>query len=468
MNLKELFDKTTDKIKLDFLFDILEHNEKLRTEFLNYIQKELQETDNQISYEDFKNLINNSQKEYQDQLEVIDLEEPDWDNYIPPHSGYIEEWEAWQYMAEQEVEDVFNEWKDNLLDLIIEQKIEEGFAELIAIYEACLNSDVNDPYDNLGDPNEYFVDEHKKMIKYFTGRVSQSILHENTMQNSIKLFLQYCKDEYPGNESYPRYFEPVLLALAEKSGNPETILKQIDNSNFEKKRLPQLVLLLNKLCGNSDNWLKSAKAYYPADKKVAEQLLEYYLENDIDAFNRTANELFENDKYRWAKFLADKISEASDRQLFKNVFRELTIKDAKIEYYRKIKNLLSTSEKQELLEKHIYSKPFIVKILEDEKRYSDIKQLVTDNIDSWDFNKLISPILEEYSDFCFETIKNKALKTIATQRGRAAYERIAEWMKLAKLIPTHEDLTRELIMKLYYNKPNLPALKDEFRIAGLV
>lgn len=123
MNFKEIFDKATDKTKLDFLFAILEHNEKLRTEFLNYIQKKLQETDNQISYEDFKNLINNSQKEYQDQLEVIDLEEPDWDNYIPPHSGYIEEWEAWQYMAEQEVENIFNEWKENLLDLIIEQKI---------------------------------------------------------------------------------------------------------------------------------------------------------------------------------------------------------------------------------------------------------------------------------------------------------------------------------------------------------
>lgn len=467
MSFKEIFDKATDKTKLDFLFAILEHNEKLSTEFLNYIQKKLQETDNQISYEDFKNLINNSQKEYQDQLEVIDLEEPDWDNYIPPHSGYMEEWEAWQYMAEQEVDNVFNEWKDNLLDLIIEQKIEEGFAELIAIYKACLNSDVDDPYDNLGDPNEYFVDEHKKMIKYFTGRVSQSILHENTIQNSIKLFLQYCKDEYPGNENYPRYFEPVLLALAEKSGNPETILNQIENSEVKKKFLPQLVLLLNKLCGNSDDWLKSAEAYYLADNKVAEELLEYYLKNDIDAFNRTANELFEKDKYRWAKFLADKVSEISDRQLFKNVFRELTIKETKIEYYRKIKNILNEDEKEQLINT-VYNKPFKVQIFEEEKQYDKIKRIVEKNTDSWDFTELIKPILEEYPDFCFETIKNKALKTIATQRGRTAYEKIAEWLKLAKLIPAHEDLTRELIMKLYYNKPNLPALKDEFRIAGLV
>jgi len=467
MNFKEIFDKATYKTKLDFLFAILEHNEKLRTEFLNYIQKELQETDNQISYEDFKNLINNSQKEYQDQLEVIDLEEPDWDNYTPPHSGYIEEWEALQYMAEQEVENIFDGWKDYLLDLIIEQKIEEGFAELIAIYEACLNSDVNDPYDNLGDPNEYFVDEHKKMIKYFTGRVSQSILHENTMQNSIKLFLQYCKDECPENENYPRYFEPVLLALAEKSGNPETILKQIDNSNIEKKRLPQLVLLLNKLCGNPGNWLKSAEAYYLVDNNVAKKLLQYYLENDIDAFNITANELFEKDKYRWAKFLADKISEASGRQLFKNVFSELTIKDAKIEYYRRIKNILNENEKEQLINT-VYNKPFKVEIFEEEKQYDKIKQIVEKNTDSWDFPKLIKPILNVYPDFCFETIQKKALKTIENERGRFIYSVIAEWLNLSKLIRGKETETKEIIMKLYNHKPVLRALRDEFKKAGVI
>ena len=467
MNLKEIFDKATEKTKLDFLFDILENNEKLRTEFLNYIQKKLQEPDNQISYEDFKNLINNAQKEYQDQLEVIDLEEPDWDNYSPPHSGYIEEWEACQYMAEQEVDDVFNEWKDYLLDLIIEQKIEEGFTELIAIYKACLNSNVNDPYDNLGNPNEFFVDEHKKMIAYFTGRISQSILHENTIQNSIKLFLQYCEDEYPKNESYPRYFEPVLLALAEKSGNPETILKQIDNSNIEKKSLPQLVLLLNKLCGNSGDWLKNAKAYYLVDNKVAEKLLGYYLENDIDAFNRTANELFEKDKYRWAIFLADKINEPSDRHLFKNVFSELTIKETKIEYYRKIKNILNKDEKEQLINT-VHNNLFKVEIFEEEKQYDKIIRIVENNTDSWNFTKLIKPILNIYPDFCFETIQNKALETIENERGRFVYARIAEWLNLSGLIKGKEIETKEIIMKLYNHKPVLRALRDEFKKAGVV
>lgn len=466
MNFKEIFDKATDKTKLDFLFTILEHNEELKDEFTNYVETQ-GKSDKTPVYEMFVSVIEKYEQECREELEIIDVENPDWDSYTPSHSGYIEEWEQYQEATEQEIEAIYRFWQNSLINTIIGQKIETGLAMLIGAYKASLNSEINDTIESLGDPNEFLVEQHEELMKYYIEKIKQAAINEHSIFSSFRLFLEYCEKKYPGNESYPRYFEPVLLALAEKSGNPETILNQIDNSEVKKKFLPQLILMLNKNAGNTNEWLQSAKAYYLADNKVAEQLLEYYLENDIDAFNRTANELFEKDKYRWAKFLADKVSEISDRELFKNVFRELTIKNAKIEYYRKIKNILNEDEKKQLINV-VYNKPFKVQIFEEEKQYDKIKQIVEKNTDSWDFTELIKPILEEYPDFCFETIKNKALKTIATQRGRTAYEKIAEWLKLAKLIPAHEDLTRELIMKLYYNKPNLPALKDEFRIAGLV
>ncbi len=466
MNFKEIFDKATDKTKLDFLFAILEHNEKLKDEFINYVETQ-GKSDKTPAYGMFVSAIKNYEQECREELEIIDVENPDWDSYTPSHSGYIEEWEQYQEATEQEIEAIYRFWQNSLIDTIIGQRIETGLAMLIGAYEASLNSEINDTIESLGDPNEFLVKQHKELMKYYIEKIEQAAINEHSIFSSFRLFLEYCEKKYPGNESYPRYFEPVLLALAEKSGNPETILQQIENSEVKKKFLPQLVLLLNKLCGNSGDWLKSAKAYYLADNKVAEELLEYYLENDIDAFNRTANELFEKDKYRWAKFLADKVSETSDKELFKNVFRELTIKNAKIEYYRKIKNILNEDEKEQLINT-VYSKPFKVQIFEEEKQYDKIKQIVEKNTDSWDFTELIKPILNVYPDFCFITIQNKALKTIENERGRNVYARIAEWLKLAKLIQSYEDRARELIMKLYNNKPNLPALKDEFRIAGLV
>lgn len=466
MNFKELFDKTTDKTKLDFLFAILEHNEQLKDEFTNCVET-LEKSDKTPAYEMFISVVKKYEQECREELETIDVENPDWDSYTPSHSGYIEDWEQYQEATEQEIGAIYRFWQNSLIDTIIGQNIETGLAMLIGAYEASLNSEINDTIESLGDPNEFLVEQHEELMKYYIEKIKQAAINEHSIFSSFRLFLEYCEKEYPGNESYPRYFEPVLLALAEKSGNPETILKQIENSNIKKKNLPQLILLLNKLCGNSGDWLKSAKAYYQADNKVAEELLEYYLENDIDAFNTTANKLFEKDKYRWAKFLSDEISETSDRQLFKNVFRELTIKDAKIEYYRKIKNILNEDEKEQLINA-VYYEPFKVQIFEEEKQYDKIKQIVEKNTGSWDFTELIKPILNIYPDFCFEIIQNKALKTIENERGRFAYARIAEWLNLSRLIKGKETETKEIIMNLYNHKPVLRALRDEFKQAGVV
>ena len=52
---------------------------------------------------------------------------------------------------------------------------------------------------------------------------------------------------------------------------------------------------------------------------------------------------------------------------------------------------------------------------------------------------------------------------IEKQRGRDAYSTIASWLTQAKKIVKFESQTRDLIKNLYNHKPNLPALKDEFK-----
>ena len=57
MNFKEIFDKTTDKTKLDFLFAILEHNKKLKDEFTNYVETH-GKSDKTPAYETFFSVKN--------------------------------------------------------------------------------------------------------------------------------------------------------------------------------------------------------------------------------------------------------------------------------------------------------------------------------------------------------------------------------------------------------------------------
>jgi hypothetical protein len=95
--------------------------------------------------------------------------------------------------------------------------------------------------------------------------------------------------------------------------------------------------------------------------------------------------------------------------------------------------------------------------------------LVTDHHSTnHDYEKIIRPILQEFPEFCFENIKNRATQTIENERGRHIYQRIASWLKLLQQIPGFKNEKIQLIMQLYNHKPNLPALKDEMRKAGLV
>ncbi|NOZ46374.1 MAG: transcription antitermination protein NusB, partial [Chlorobi bacterium] len=198
------------------------------------------------------------------------------------------------------------------------------------------------------------------------------------------------------------------------------------------------------------------------------QLLDYYFENDKNQFIITANELFDKNKTLWSKFLQDKIHVEFDKTLFVKVFYQLTIQENKIEHYHKIKNYLTSAEFNKLLNDVNWQKAFVVKILEVEKKYEEIKYLVEQYSDSWELNELIEPILNIYPEFCFNKIKQKAKEELDNGRGRDLYRIIATWLKQALKINGLETQTHELINQLYNHKPNLPALKDEFRMEGLV
>lgn len=172
MNFKEIFDKTTDRTKLNFLFAILEHNKKLKNEFTNYVKTQ-GESDKTPVYEMFISVIEKHEQECRNELEIIDVENPDWDNYTPSHSGYIEEWEQYQEAGEQEIEAIFRFWQNSLIDTIIGQNIETGLAILIGAYEASLNSEIDDPIDSLGDPNGFLVEQHEELMKYYIEKIKQ-------------------------------------------------------------------------------------------------------------------------------------------------------------------------------------------------------------------------------------------------------------------------------------------------------
>jgi hypothetical protein len=80
---------------------------------------------------------------------------------------------------------------------------------------------------------------------------------------------------------------------------------------------------------------------------------------------------------------------------------------------------------------------------------------------------MILQIIPVYLRDCFEILENKISQSLASERGRNSYKRILEWMELLRKIPGESEKTNGIILNAYHHKPNLPALKDEMRKAGL-
>ena len=467
MDFEDIYSKVPDSLKLKFLDAIIAHNNKLREEFVAFARSRNDETSG-LSYNNFQKIIEATQTDYQERFEAVDLENPDWKNYHSQYSGYMKEWEACQEASEQEIKAIFDKFCADAINKIIEQRPAELTAMLIGLYEATQDAEITDEIGTFENVNEYLLLEHTDTMNTLIEKLRLSAISENAIQTVYELFFSYCDSEYSGNLDFANYFEHLLIVLTEKSDNAAGLLAVVDRSTIKREALPELILLLNKKTGNTKEWLQSARQFYRNSEPVAQQLLEYYFETDKDAFLKTAEELFATDNGLWAEFLQQYVSPELDRDLFVEVFRELTIRLNKIEYYQKIREYLSEDDLNCLVGEMKWNKVFIVKIFDLEKRYDDIKTLVEKHSDNGNYIEIITPILTVYPEFCFRHIKNKIITTIQNQRGRHVYEYIASWFKLTEKISGFENEKCELIQQLYNYKPSLPALKDEMRKAGLM
>ncbi len=467
MDFNKLYADTPDRVKLNFLGAIIQHNEKLQKEFMAFAKAATGETAG-LTYDAFANAIKTTRNLYKSRFESVDTENPDWDHYTPSHSGYIEEWEQYQEAAEQEFQEIFQGFHSEVMDLIIAQQTEELLAMLTGLYEAALDADVPDEVGSFESVNEFLLSEHKELTTAISEKLQLAAFANRKVAGAFELFFRFCSDKYPNDPHFAKVFEPVLLALAGKTENTAHLLEIMTKAGIELSVLPELTLLLHKSSGNYQAWLKAALQMYLDSEAVARELLQHYYETDKAAFVETAHTLFPANANAWAAFLEPYASPQLDKPLFVKVFSTLTIAKKDIRHYQKVKPYLDEAARIHIISKLAWEKVFLVKLLAEDGRYADIKALVEKETERWNFAELIAPILAIYPVFCFAKIKAMVENTLAGKRGRSNYERIATWLVLAKQIPGHEADAMYLIKTTYNHKPNLPALRDEMRRAGVV
>lgn len=458
---KRILDVLPTEDKVLFLEELLKKNETVRSQFISQFKRESL-NDPALSKASLLSLYAEEKANLLNELEGLDFVDFDWENYIPPHSGYIPDYEACEYMANDMVTEVLIEPREKILAYVREGNVAEGAMLLAAVYQACTEAYYKENY--------VFEDTEGEFLGLFQPTYEEMLLEIRSViinNHQIVVFFDALFTQYSGFGEDLKYFEPLLKSLLQNEKIAREVEELLKKHKVGEEFLPQFFLQIYELLGNRECWLDHAHRYFRQDKELAEQLMLHYLKEDRKNFLNTAAEVFTAHPHTFDRFILENLDINKEKAFYKMVLRGITKYEMDINAYKSLKELLSPEEKEEFYAE-IWDKVFLVRIFEVENNYDRILQLVNTNKDSWELNKMILPIIPVFPRECFEILENKISQSLAHERGRDVYKRIIEWMELLRKIPGESEKTNGVIHEAYYYKPNLPALKDEMRKAGLV
>ena len=121
MNFDKLFEQTDNSIKIEFLKRTHTSDKALRKKFLEYIPAITPDIlARNLNITEFSNKVLLVYKEFTESMEALNLEDFDCEAYVKPHNGYIEEWEAYDSMSEQEIEEAYGGFEDEILESLLQ------------------------------------------------------------------------------------------------------------------------------------------------------------------------------------------------------------------------------------------------------------------------------------------------------------------------------------------------------------
>lgn len=453
--------------KLDFLNKLLEKNPGLQQQFNEFMNDK--DTGQPCDF-DIEKHIQEEAVNFTRKLEILDLDEPDWEFYTPRHNGYIPEWEARTHMAEDMIAEKFEELKRHLEKNLSGVKTDLALFAVVAAYDACLEAGIQDEYETLYDHETFLLETLKELQRAVIDRIQSMVIPNRQVYCFFQGLLGHFKKKYHDDGNYLRFFEPLLLCLIREKERAQYMENLIKEGDIPRHFIPRLVTEIYRVEEDRDQWIEEAERLFEQDVDVARNLLTDYIENSYDDFIRVAERLWKADlfKHELADLIFKNISREKSPVFYKNVLVWLTSWHKTLSWYILLRNVLSEEEKDAFIQEHKHNHVFYTGMLYQEKRYPEILQFVRKHVDSWHLNEMITTILEPYPEESFEILKKKALNTVETERGRSVYERIVQWLLLAQNIKNMDERTSDLINRLYHWQPRLPALRDELKKAGLV
>jgi hypothetical protein len=474
---KSKYSKISIEKKLQFLKQLLDRDNDLKEQFIAFSEDETEKLDNIVGEE-----IDEIKNDIHIQLSNLDLDNLEYDSYdYSRGDSYREHWEIENDAAIDEVKNEIAPYVSLTLSYVKKGNLLDAFRIVLGLYEGTQNLPDLDN-DNCVFDGEYNNEVQAIVKEYFletSNSVNNIVKSDNSIIEVLTLIfdrISLCDNQNAVNEESIHYdvkqFELLFQSLAVTEKTAIFLHDKIQGSKLESIDSAFILLNIATVTNNENIWINTAETYAEDDAKIAKQLLEkYHSKNQISDFNRIATEAFKNWPNEFDKYLLDHLDKEAQKELHVKALTNYVTNKRSISHFIILKSYLTKKEIQEFVNQfeNSYPEVFYVQLLEIEKRYKEILTCVKENVNAYDLEKLIAPILNVYPNECFNiivTVNNKAMNEY--KRDRRTYQNMVKTLKLLKQITSKKNEAGIYLQSLYTHKPSLPALKDEMRMAYLI
>ncbi|MEI7595758.1 MAG: hypothetical protein WCK02_08435 [Bacteroidota bacterium] len=470
-----LFNSLSEKEKSDYLFQLIKNNKSLEDDFILFFKDKFEyirlSSPILINQNDVINKIIEYSEHISSVLESIDLESLEIAPYHYDH--YVPEYELIQSAAEEEANEIFEPYIETLKNAFKNLNLIDIAAELSSIYLGINNAEIEDDEYNLGDPaNEYFFSATKYAIEESLVELKNRPFSNDDFTAFFDTIFNINSKYFNDSNEFLKYISKLINEIIVSNETAKIAWEYNQKYGNPIQSIPLLINKIMNMLGDKKKWAESLQSCFLSDYDSSRDLLNYYYNENIDAFEKNIDAFYLHFKNNSWEFLIDKVKYSSDLHLA--ILKDIVKETGNEQRLNELHTLISKDELSKLIST-IKDLNIKIKVLAHVKEFDQIilaleNDYLNKNNLFWyfDFQEAVSYLFNDRPIEACYLIKKETLKLLKNERSRVVYSKIAELLKHAQHIKGQEKEIAQLVIELYNHKPNLPALKDEFRKANIV
>lgn len=448
-NINNEYNSIDDELKIEFLQKILSENIDIKIEFDRFCKFKTKE----VSDVDIEEVA----QEIYDELSFYDAEYI----YDQMPSGYYQEpYEtAYEILEEKlgEFEDILKEYLDN-------NHFDNALLYFLGIVLGILNAEETEIGEMVGD----IFESYYSSMEIFTKSIARQ--NQNIQKQVLESFFKQIKkyEKLRLWDAYSSFFD-----IYYKNKELTILLKNNIIKYSSENRALDIIRRVEKKLGNTSNIKKLAEQNTDDFKLAIEYLIILQKEKKYIQIKKVLNYWFDKDDNWHLKELEQFVTQDIGQADYELFLQKLILRAKSFTAFKKLRKSIKDNKVEEIVSK-LNDEDLIHNILLFEKQFKKILQKIQNNFKNkkndffyYNYKKYLKDIEKKFPIEAWNLYKNDIDNQMNSyKRNRNTYSNIADIIK--KMDKLDKTRTQFVIKELYNRKPNLPALKDEFRKAKLI